>query len=75
MTRELKLRRTGGSVSATLPKEMTDRLRLGAGDRVIAIETDSGILLTPFDPDAERALAAAAAAAKKYRAALRQLAK
>ena len=75
MTRELKLRRTGGSVSATLPKEMTDRLRLGAGDRVIAIETDSGILLTPFDPDAERALAAAAAAARKYRAALRQLAK
>lgn len=75
MTRELKLRRAGGSVSATLPKEMTARLRLDAGDRVLAIETDSGILLTPFDPESERALKVAAAAAKKYRAALRQLAK
>ena len=52
-----------------------DRLQLEAGDRVLAIETDRGILLTPYDPEVERALAVAAKAAKKYRNALRELAK
>src|SRR5258708_32023577 len=56
MTKEVTLRQAGGSVSATLPKDMADRLRLEAGDRVLAVETDPGILLTPYDPDAQRAL-------------------
>lgn len=74
MTREVKLRQAGGSVSATLPKDMADRLHLEAGDRVLAIETDRGILLTPYDPDIEEALKVAARTAKKYRNALRELA-
>ena len=48
MTKEVTLRQAGGSVSATLPKDMADRLRLEAGDRVLAVETDDGILLTPM---------------------------
>jgi putative addiction module antidote len=75
MTKELTLRQAGGSVSATLPKDMAARLRFAAGDRVLAVETDQGILLTPFDPDAEAALQAAAKVAKKFRGALRELAK
>ena len=75
MVREVKLRQAGGSVSATLPKDMTDRLRLEAGDRVLALETDQGILLTPYDPATDKALKVAAKAAKKFRAALRELAK
>lgn len=75
MTKEVTLRQAGGSVSATLPKDMADRLRLEAGDRVLAVETERGILLTPYDPETERALTIAAKAAKKYRNALRQLAK
>lgn len=75
MIREIKLRKSGGSVSATLPKDMTDRLRLEAGDRVLVLETDGGILLIPYDPETEKALKIAAKAAKKYRAALRVLAK
>ena len=75
MTKEVTLRRAGGSVSATIPKDMADRLRLAAGDRVLAVETDSGILLTPYDPETERALQIAGEAAKKYRNALRELAK
>jgi putative addiction module antidote len=73
MTRNVKLRQAGGSVSATLPKDMADRLHLEAGDRVVAVETDRGILLTPYDPETERALKVAAKAAKKYRGALREL--
>jgi len=75
MTRGLKLRQAGGSISATLPKDMADRLHLSAGDTVFAIETDRGILLTPYDPQTEEALAIAAKVAGKYRNALRELAK
>lgn len=75
MVRELKLRQVGGSVGATLPKDMADRLNLTAGDRVLAVETDRGILLSPYDPTVEKALAIAAKTAKKYRNALRELAK
>ena len=75
MTKEVTLRQAGGSISATLPKDMADRFRLEAGDRVLAVETDRGILLTPYAPEIERALKIAARAAKKYRNALRALAK
>jgi len=75
MTKEVTLRQAGGSVSATLPKDMADRLHLEAGDRVLAVETDRGILLTPYDPDIERAMSVAAKTAKRYRNALRELAK
>jgi putative addiction module antidote len=75
VTKELKLRQAGGSVAATLPKDMADRLHLGAGDRVLAVETERGILLTPYDPAIEEALTIAARASKKYRNALRELSK
>jgi hypothetical protein len=54
---------------------MAERLRVESGDRILAVETDRGILLTPFDPDTEEALAIAAKAAKKYRNARKELAK
>ena len=75
MTRELKLRQAGGSISATLPKDMAERLHLSAGDTVLAVETDRGILLTPYDPQTEEALALATKVSGKYRNALRELAK
>jgi antitoxin MazE len=75
MKKELILRQAGGSIGATLPKEMAERLHLSPGDRVLAIETEQGILLTPYDPATEKALALAARGARKYRNALRKLAK
>ncbi len=75
MVREIKLRQVGGSVGATLPKEMAERLHLTVGDRVLAVETERGILLTPYDPTLEAGLAAAAEAGKRFRNALRELAK
>jgi putative addiction module antidote len=75
MTREVKLRQIGGSVGATLPKDMADRLHLEPGDRVLAVETERGILLTPYDPVTEQALEIAGRTARKYRNALRELAR
>lgn len=71
----LTLRRTGGSISATLPKEQAERLKLEAGDQIFAVETDRGILLTPYDPNFEQAMKAYSRGAKKFRNALRELAK
>ena len=75
MVRSVKLRRMGGSVGATLPKDMAERLRLSAGDEVLAVETANGILLSPYDADVEEGLAIGAEAQKRYRRALRELAK
>ena len=75
MTQDVKLRRAGGSIAATLPKDMAHRLKLQAGDTVIAIETERGILLTPYDADTEEALGLAAQVGRNYRNALRELAK
>jgi antitoxin MazE len=68
-----KLKRLGGSVAVVLPKAMLDRLHIAAGDEVHVIETDDGMLLTPFDPDFDAAMAAHERGERKFRNALRQL--
>jgi len=75
MVRSVKLRKMGGSVGATLPKDLADRFHLEAGDDVLAVETAHGILLTPYDPDVEEGLVIAAETQKRYQNALRELAK
>jgi len=75
MVRKITLRQVGGSIGATLPKDMADRLHVRPGDEVFAIETEQGILLTPYDPAFENAMAAYERTAAKYRNALRELAK
>jgi len=54
---------------------MAERLHLAAGDEVLAVETAHGILLSPYDLDVVEGLAIAAEAQKRYRRALRELAR
>ena len=75
MVKEVAARRVGGSIGTTLPKDMAERLHIEPGDRLFAIETEGGILLTPFDPVAQKALAIAAEAAKQFRGSLHELAR
>ena len=65
----------GGSVGATLPKDMAERLHVAPGDEVFVVETENGILITPYDPDFQNAMTAYERTASKYRNALRELAK
>ena len=67
MVMKIMLRQVGGSIGAILPKDMADRLHLRPGDHVFAVETAKGILLTPYDPDFEDAMAACERTAAKYR--------
>lgn len=74
MVKKVKLRRMGGSIGATLPRDMADRLKVEAGDEVFVVETDRGLLITPYDPAFEEAMAAYERGASQYRNALRELA-
>ncbi len=75
MVRTVKLRKMGGSVGATLPKDLVERLHLDAGDELFVVTTEEGILLTPYDPSFAEAMKAYRRGAKKYRNALRELAR
>ena len=75
MVRTVTLRKMGGSVGATLPKDLADRLHLDVGDKVFVVATEKGLLLTPYDPAFEKAMTVYRRGAKKYKNALRELAK
>lgn len=71
----LKITQIGNSLGLILPKEIIERLRLEKGESVSVVETAFGIEITPFDPDFDRKLEAARKVSKRYRNALRELAK
>ena len=75
MHRKITVRRMGGSIGTTLPKEIVDRLNIREGDELSVIETDDGVLLTPYDPDFHESMAAYERGARRYRNALRDLAR
>lgn len=75
MTKETKLRAIGNSAGVTIPKPMLERYRMAEGDEVHLVETDEGILITPFDPAFAEAMEIYEEGAKAYRNAMRELAK
>ena len=73
MIREITLRQAGGFVTATLPKEMAERLQVRPGDRMFAIEMENGILLTPYSSDFHEAMQAFGEVRRQYRNTLKRL--
>jgi putative addiction module antidote len=71
----LKLRKIGSSVGVILPKELLENLRVAEGDQLFADINQNGLQLTPYDPEFEAAMKAFGRSRKKYRNALRKLAK
>lgn len=69
------IREIGNSEGIIIPKEILDRLGLKAGDKLDVEETDGGIRLTPESADLAEQMEAAREGMKKYRIALRELAK
>jgi putative addiction module antidote len=74
MVQQVELQEAGDSLSVSLPREMTDRLGLQPGDRVFAIETDRGVLLTTHDPHLDVAMHAFKEVRRQYTHTLRRLA-
>ena len=75
MTTKMKLRKIGGSVGVIIPKDELDRMNVREGDALYAISDSDGLRLQPFDPASERKLKAFGRTRKRYRNALRELAK
>ena len=71
----LKIIQVGNSLGVILPKEITERLHLEKGDELAVVETANGIELTPYDPEFAAKMEAAKSITKRYRNALRELAK
>lgn len=74
MVTKLTVRRVGGSLSTIIPKELAERMHIAEGDELFAVETEGGVLLTPYDPDFEQAMEAFEIGRRRYRNALRKLA-
>ncbi len=75
MVRKVTLRQAGGSISTTIPKDMAERHHLTVGEEVFAVETKDGVLFTAYDQAFEKTMKVFERGAKKYRNALRELAK
>jgi putative addiction module antidote len=71
----LKLRKIGSSVGVIIPKEMLETLHVAEGDEVNVIADNDGLHLTPYDPDFDAAIEAFSRTRRKYRNALRKLAR
>jgi len=73
--RTLKVRKIGNSLGVVLPKEVLAKLRVGEGDELTVSETPNGVALQRHDAEIQEQIEAARRAMKRYRNALRELAK
>jgi len=71
----MTVRRIGNSLGVILPAEATAALQVGEGDKLFLTQSPEGFRVTPYDPAFERQMKVAAKGLKKYRNALRELAK
>jgi putative addiction module antidote len=72
---KLTIRRVGNSLGLTLPAEAVKVLRVEEGDALYLTETPEGYQLVAHDPDFAKAMETAEGFMKRYRNALRELAK
>ncbi len=75
MTLELKLRKVGNSVGLVLPKEALAHLKVQEGDTVTLTEAQDGVRLTASNPEFAKSMAVFESLNRRYRSALRELAK
>ncbi len=73
--RTLKVRKIGNSLGVVLPKDVLAKLRVSEGDELSVSETPEGVMLTGFDDEVARQVEIMRDIAKRYRNALRELAK
>lgn len=75
MSSVVKVTTVGSSTGIVLPKEVLAKLRVEKGDSLYITETPNGIQLSPYDEEFSRQIEAGRKVMRKYRDALRKLAK
>ncbi|HXF23922.1 MAG TPA: AbrB/MazE/SpoVT family DNA-binding domain-containing protein [Gemmatimonadaceae bacterium] len=73
VVRETVIRPFGNSAGLTIPKAILDRFKLAEGDAVFIVETEEGMLITPYDPEFKDAMAIYEEGARAYRNAMHEL--
>ena len=69
------VRKVGNSLGITLPKTIIESYNLSEGDELHLIETNEGIILSPFNPKFAEWAEAYEQVNRKYRNTLHRLAK
>lgn len=72
---KLKITTVGSSAGVVLPKDVLSRMKAQKGDTLFLIETKDGYTLSTYDPEFITQLESAEKVMKKYRNALKELAK
>jgi putative addiction module antidote len=75
MASVVKVTTVGSSVGIVLPREVLAKLRVEKGDSLYLTETPDGVQLTPYNEDFVRQVEAGRKVMRRYRDALRKLAK
>jgi len=75
MNFELKLRKIGNSIGCVLPKDALAQLNVEEGDTLLFTETPDGFRVQVSNPEFAKSMAVFENLSKRYRNALRELAK
>jgi putative addiction module antidote len=75
MSVEVKVTQVGSSLGVILPKSLLERLKVGKGDHLHVVETPTGLVLTPLDPEVQAQLQAMDEVIVEYRETLEALSK
>jgi putative addiction module antidote len=76
MVLELKLRKVGNSIGVVLPKEALSHMNVAEGDSLFLTESPDGALrVTSQNPDFAKKMKTFESLSRRYRNALRELAK
>ena len=75
MTVELKIRKVGNSLGVVLPREVLAHLNLREGDTMTLTEAQDGVRLTASNPEFAKSMAVFESLNRRYRNALRELAR
>lgn len=72
---KLKIRKIGNSLGVIFSKETVTDMNVAEGDELSLVKTENGHLLTAYDPKFEKVMEAVNEGRRRYRNALRELAK
>ncbi len=71
----VKLRKVGNSYGLTLPKELLEKYNLKEGEALYIVEGRDGFKLSPYDPEFEQWATTFDRTNRKFKNALKELAK
>ena len=76
MVISVRVRKVGNSLGVLMPKELAEQIHIKEGDELhVTLDADGALKLSPYDPKFQASMKAFERTRKKYRNALRELAK